>query len=63
MGGTFIALLIVFVVLGIFFKMGPEEAAQEEQASAPEPPAEEAPAPPEPKGSASTDDPFKAPGS
>ena len=61
MGGTFITLLIIFVVLGIFFKMGPEEAAQEEQASAPEPPAE-APTPPEPKSSASTDDPFKAPG-
>lgn len=61
MGGTFITLLIIFVVLGIFFKMGPQEAAQEEQASAPEPEAE-APAPPSPPSSSGGgEDPFKAP--
>lgn len=60
MGGTFITLLIIFIVLGIFFKMGPQEDAQEEQASAPEP---EAPAPPSPPSSSGGgEDPFKAPG-
>lgn len=61
MGGTFITLLIIFIVLGIFFKMGPEEAAQEQPSSAPEP---EAPAPPSPPSSSGgSEDPFKAPGS
>jgi hypothetical protein len=61
MGGTFVTLLIVFIVLGIFFKMGPQEAAQEQKASAPEP---EAPAPPSPPSSSGgSDDAFKAPGS
>ena len=61
MGGTFITLLIIFLVY-LFFKLGPQEAAQEQQAPAPEP---EAPAPTPPSGSGSSggDDPFKAPGS
>ncbi len=47
MDGTAITLLIVFIVLGIFFKMGPEEAAEAaaEAESAPEA------APPEPPAS------------
>ena len=49
MGGTFITLLIVFVVLGIFFKMGPEEAAEAEAAAEPE--SAPAAAPPEPPAS------------
>lgn len=62
MGGTFITLLIIFIVLGIFFKMGPQEAAQEQQASASEPEAP-APTPPSESGSSGAEDPFKAPGS
>ena len=64
MGGTFITLLIVFLVLGVFFKMGPEEEAHAEEAAA-EPeaaPAADAPAPPEPPaGSGGEQDAFKAP--
>ena len=47
MDGTAITLLIVFVVLGIFFKMGPEEAAE----AAAEPESAPAAAPPEPPAS------------
>lgn len=62
MGGTFITLLIVFLVLGVFFKMGPEEAAEEQAAEPESAPAPEAPAPPEPPaGSGGDQDAFKAP--
>ena len=46
MDGTAITLLIVFIVLGIFFKMGPEEAAEAaaEPESAPEAAPPESPA-------------------
>ncbi len=57
MGGTFLTILIVFIVLGIFFKMGPQESAPAQQAKAPEP------APPSaPSSSGGAQDPFKAPG-
>jgi len=48
MDGTAITLLIVFIVLGIFFKMGPEEAAE----AAAEPESAPEAAPPEPPASA-----------
>ncbi len=47
MDGTAITLLIVFIVLGIFFKMGPEEAAE----AAAEPESAPEAAPPEPPAS------------
>lgn len=59
MGGTFITLLIIFIVLGIFFKMGPEEGGQE-AAAAPEPESAPAPeAPPEASSSGGEQDAFK----
>ena len=62
MGGTFITLLIVFLVLGVFFKMGPEEEAPAEEAAAEPAPAADTPAPPEPPaGSGEEQDAFKAP--
>lgn len=63
MGGTFITLLIVFLVLGVFFKMGPEEAAEHPAAEPESAPVPEAPAPPESAGSGGEQDAFKAPGS
>jgi hypothetical protein len=61
MDGTAITLLIVFIVLGIFFKMGPEEAPAEQAAEPESAPAPEA-APPEPPASSGGEqDSFKPP--